>query len=51
MSLAKKGLRAVVITVDPAHRLAQVLGLETLTNEPKEVMKFENGGICFKYKN
>lgn len=43
-SFAQQGKRAVVITVDPAKRLAQVLGLESLSNIPREVMTFENGG-------
>ncbi len=44
LSFAEKGKRAVVITVDPAKRLAQALGLNSLSNEPKEVIRFDNGG-------
>ncbi len=31
---AERGRRAVVLTIDPAKRLAQALGLESLSNEP-----------------
>jgi anion-transporting ArsA/GET3 family ATPase len=31
---AERGRRAVVLTIDPARRLAQALGLESLENEP-----------------
>ncbi|WP_017573261.1 ArsA family ATPase [Nocardiopsis halotolerans] len=34
---AERGRRAVVITVDPARRLAQSLGLESLDNTPRPV--------------
>ncbi|WP_017602099.1 ArsA family ATPase [Nocardiopsis lucentensis] len=34
---AERGRRAVVITVDPARRLAQSLGLESLDNAPRPV--------------
>ena len=44
LGLGELGHRVVVITVDPAHRLAQALGLETLSNQPKTVRTFENGG-------
>jgi len=44
LSFAENGKRAVVITVDPAKRLAQALGLSSLSNEPKEVIRFDNGG-------
>ena len=44
LSLGAMGQRVVVITVDPAHRLAQVLGLDSLSNEPKEIRSFPNGG-------
>ena len=35
MGLAASGLRVAVVTIDPARRLANSLGLETLGNEPK----------------
>ena len=34
---AKSGLRAVVVTIDPARRLADALGLEGLTNTPTKI--------------
>lgn len=34
---ARIGRRAVVVTIDPARRLADALGLGHLTNEPREV--------------
>ncbi|MDN5858813.1 MAG: ArsA family ATPase [Pseudonocardia sp.] len=34
---AERGRRAVVLTIDPAKRLAQALGLERLANEPGRV--------------
>lgn len=42
--LARDGLRTAVITVDPARRLAGVLGLESLGNDPREVFRDANGG-------
>lgn len=37
LALADKGFRCVVITIDPAKRLAQALGLEALSNDPQRV--------------
>ena len=37
LGLAAKGLRVVVLTIDPARRLAQSLGLEELGNEARRV--------------
>ena len=34
---AERGRRTVVLTIDPARRLAEALGLNTLSNEPKRV--------------
>ncbi|GAB3961290.1 ArsA family ATPase [Streptomyces sparsus] len=34
---AERGRRAVVLTIDPARRLAQSMGLEELDNTPREV--------------
>ncbi|GAA1092844.1 ArsA family ATPase [Tsukamurella spumae] len=34
---AEQGRRVVVLTIDPARRLAQALGVADLTNEPQEV--------------
>ncbi len=36
---AERGRRVVVVTIDPARRLAQALGLKTLDNEPRRVAK------------
>ena len=37
MSAARAGRRAVVVTIDPARRLADALGLEGLTNTPSRI--------------
>jgi anion-transporting ArsA/GET3 family ATPase len=37
LAAAKAGRRVVVLTIDPARRLAQSLGLEELDNEPRQV--------------
>jgi len=37
MGMAARGLRVVVVTIDPARRLATSLGLEDLGNEPRRV--------------
>jgi Oxyanion-translocating ATPase len=34
---ARQGRRAVVVTIDPAKRLADALGLETLSNTPTRI--------------
>ncbi len=44
VALAKNGFRTCVVTVDPAKRLAQVLGLESLSNKPKLITTHANGG-------
>jgi anion-transporting ArsA/GET3 family ATPase len=44
LAAADRGLRSVVITVDPARRLAQALGLDQLTNHPRPVAEFPSGG-------
>lgn len=44
MALAQNGKNCVVLTVDPAKRLAQALGLKTLTDESQVVQTFSNGG-------
>jgi|GEM_PF-1203117 len=38
LALSERGLRTAVITIDPAKRLAQALGLESLSNEPQRVV-------------
>lgn len=37
MEAAKRGRRAAVVTIDPARRLANAMGLEGLSNEPSKV--------------
>ena len=37
VTAARRGLRTCVMTVDPARRLADALGIETLDNHPSEV--------------
>ena len=37
MEAARRGRRAAVVTIDPARRLANAMGLEGLSNEPTEV--------------
>lgn len=44
LALADDGLRTVVITVDPARRLASALGLDSLSSEPQQVYKSQSGG-------
>jgi anion-transporting ArsA/GET3 family ATPase len=42
---AEAGRRTVVLTIDPARRLAQSLGLTELDNTPREVKGVENGQL------
>ena len=37
LEAARQGRKAVVVTIDPARRLADALGLESLTNEPSTI--------------
>jgi anion-transporting ArsA/GET3 family ATPase len=37
LGMAERGLRVVVVTIDPARRLANSLGLEELGNEPHRI--------------
>lgn len=37
IGLADRGLRVAVVTIDPARRLAEAMGLEALTNRPRRV--------------
>jgi anion-transporting ArsA/GET3 family ATPase len=41
---AERGRRTVVLTIDPARRLAQALGLQILGNEPRRVAGVGGGG-------
>ena len=34
---ARRGRRTVVVTIDPAKRLADALGLDSLTDTPKQI--------------
>jgi len=34
---AKQGRRVLVMTIDPAHRLAQAMGLDGLSNDPQKI--------------
>jgi anion-transporting ArsA/GET3 family ATPase len=47
MGLAAQGLRVAVVTIDPARRLANALGLDELGNEPERVdgARFTGHGI------
>jgi anion-transporting ArsA/GET3 family ATPase len=42
---AEAGRRTVVLTIDPARRLAQSMGLTELDNTPREVQGVENGRL------
>jgi anion-transporting ArsA/GET3 family ATPase len=45
LGLAERGKRVAVVTIDPARRLANALGLDELDNEPRRVdLGFEGGG-------
>jgi anion-transporting ArsA/GET3 family ATPase len=50
MGMATRGLRVAVVTIDPAKRLANSLGLETLGNEPHRVdpQRFAGHGVEVK---
>ena len=45
---AERGRKTVVLTIDPARRLAQALGLKELDNQPRQVVLegFEPAGSC-----
>lgn len=42
---AERGRHVVVLTIDPARRLAQSLGIETLDNTPRRVRGVEREGL------
>jgi len=44
MRLAQEGARAVVVTIDPARRLASALGMVGLSDEPRRVELESDGG-------
>ncbi|MFF2651093.1 ArsA family ATPase [Streptomyces sp. NPDC058045] len=41
---AERGRRVVVLTIDPARRLAQSMGIDSLDNTPRRVKGLEGGG-------
>lgn len=47
LEAAKRGTKTIVLTIDPARRLATALGLENLTNEPRRIepKRFEAAGL------
>jgi anion-transporting ArsA/GET3 family ATPase len=47
MGMAERGLKVAVVTIDPARRLANSLGLEDLGNEPRRVdpARFADHGV------
>jgi anion-transporting ArsA/GET3 family ATPase len=44
MGMAERGLKVAVVTIDPAKRLADALGLEELSNEPRLVEQLDIEG-------
>jgi anion-transporting ArsA/GET3 family ATPase len=50
MGLAAQGARVCVVTIDPARRLADALGIEQLGSEPRRVdgARFEGHGITIE---
>jgi anion-transporting ArsA/GET3 family ATPase len=47
LGMAEQGAKVAVVTIDPARRLANALGLEELANEPRRVpaRRLTNGGV------
>ncbi|MGH2835163.1 MAG: ArsA family ATPase [Solirubrobacteraceae bacterium] len=45
VGMAARGLKVAVVTIDPARRLADALGLETLDNEPRLVAADRLAGV------
>src|SRR5919109_5610559 len=45
VGMAERGLKVAVVTIDPAKRLADALGLEQLGNEPRRVDPARFGGL------
>ncbi|CAN5646921.1 ArsA family ATPase [soil metagenome] len=45
LEAARQGRRAVVVTIDPARRLADALGLASLTNDPSPIEGDWPGGL------
>lgn len=47
LEAARRGRKAVVLTIDPAKRLATALGLDSLENEPREIPLKDAKGRLF----
>lgn len=47
MQAALEGRKVIVLTIDPARRLANSLGLDELTNEPQQIDLHEAGEVEF----
>jgi anion-transporting ArsA/GET3 family ATPase len=47
MGMAERGMKVAVVTIDPARRLANSLGLEDLDNEPRRIdpRRFSDHGV------
>jgi len=47
LEAASRGRKTIVVTIDPARRLANSLGLKELSNEPRKIppRKFQDAGI------
>jgi anion-transporting ArsA/GET3 family ATPase len=45
LEAARRGRRALVLTIDPARRLADALGLASLGGEPKEIARAQLAGL------
>src|SRR3954454_8019930 len=45
LGLAERGRKVAVVTIDPARRLANALGLDTLSNEPTRVRADVDGEL------
>ena len=48
LGMAARGLKVAVVTIDPANRLADALGLEQLGNEPRRVAPERLAGLKLK---
>ena len=46
MRAAELGRRAVVVTIDPAKRLADALGLDGLTDAPSKIDRARRRGVA-----
>src|ERR1700722_726082 len=46
LGMATRGAKVAVVTIDPARRLANALGLQELENEPRRVDPARLGADC-----